>query len=121
MENVRFSGDGIRVIQYAANYDFSNEKPGGKVLTEDELSWSVLFKPNSMRNICVRELKIGSNEKRKRLSTVIELCFEYEGLPESKDSTRFMIREEGEISEHDEEVAGEETGYVLFRANSSAW
>lgn len=89
MENVRFSGKGLEAFQYADIYLHRNNKRGQKALIEDELSWSVLFKPKSSKNICVREMDVISNQNRKQTSTFIELCFKYEGLPESKNSTRF--------------------------------
>lgn len=56
-----------------------------------------------MQAICVREFQALANDKHKRPSTFIEICFKYEGLPESKDSTQLMTEqpEEGECTDEE--------------------
>ena len=93
VENVKISGKGIEVFQYARPYDHSDTQKGPKVLVADEFAWSVLFKTRSMKDICVREVSEVANDKHKRPSTFIELCFNYEGLPESKDSTQLKTKQ----------------------------
>ena len=43
-----------------------------------------------MKNVCVREMNVLAKEKHKRPSSMIEVYFKYEGLPESKDSSQLM-------------------------------
>lgn len=76
------------VRQHAESYPQHDETKGPRVLAVDEFSWSVLFKPSSMKDIHVREYKAPATVKTQQPSTFIELGFKYEGLPESKDSTQ---------------------------------
>ena len=59
-----------------------------------------------MQAICVREFQALANDKHKRPSTFIEICFKYEGLPESKDSTQLMTEqpEEGECTDEEGQI-----------------
>ena len=59
-----------------------------------------------MQAICVREFQALANDKHKWPSTFIEICFKYEGLPESKDSTQLMTEqpEEGECTDEEGQI-----------------
>lgn len=88
VEKVSITGKAIEVRQHAESYPQYDETKGPRVLAVDEFSWSVLFKPSSMKDIHVREYKAPATVKTQQPSTFIELGFKYEGLPESKDSTQ---------------------------------
>lgn len=62
-------------------------------MAEDHLAWSVLFKPESMKDVCVREMSTPTNNQSTMPSTLIELCFKYEGLPESRDATELKTEQ----------------------------
>ena len=64
-----------------------------------------MFKPKSMQAICVREFQALANDKHKRPSTFIEICFKYEGLPESKDSSQLKT-----VQPQEEEAVDEGNG-----------
>ena len=82
------SGKGIEVLQYAGDYDHNNTQVGPRILKEDDIAWSVLFSQASKKDIRIREMKKLPSSKAKVSITFIEICFKYEGVPESKDATR---------------------------------
>ena len=110
VENVKLTSNGIEVSQYATGYQLNS------VQAEDRFSWSVCFKPLSMKEICVREFQDKINPERRALSTFIELCFKYEGLPESWDSSQMKT-----MQPEEEEGVGEsaEGGEALEDALTS--
>ena len=89
VEGTTISGQGIEVSQYAGDYDHDDSQVGSRVLKEDEIAWSVLFRQASMKDIRVREMSRLPTTKAKTPLTFIEICFKYEGVPVSKDATRF--------------------------------
>ena len=46
-----------------------------------------------MKDICVREMSKLPVDMARSPSTFIEVCFKYEGLPESKDATQLKTKE----------------------------
>ena len=90
VEGVAITGKGIEVHQYAGNYDRNDSQVGPRVLDQDEIAWSVLFRQSFMKNIRVREMSkvSGAKAKNPSPSTFIEIRFKYEGVPESKDATQ---------------------------------
>lgn len=98
VERISITGDGIELFQYAENYSHNNSEPGPKVLASDEIAWSVLFRSESLQNVCVREMKKLPSEKAKQQSTFIELCFNYKGLPESTDATRLKTEQPEDVA-----------------------
>ena len=89
VEGVTIAGKGIEVLQYADCYNRDDTQVGSRVLYQDEIAWSVLFGQGSMKDIRVRETSKLPVDKAKSPSTFIEICFKYEGQPESKDVTQF--------------------------------
>ena len=61
-----------------------------------------------MKEICVREFQGMANQTRRLPSTFIELCFKYEGLPESRDSSQLKTVQPQEEEGVDEGVEGGE-------------
>ena len=59
----------------------------------DKIAWDVLFKSQSMKDICVREWTPLDSSDIPKMPTFIELGFQYEGLPESKDATQLATTE----------------------------
>ena len=59
-----------------------------------------------MKDICVREWKSLAIAKGLQLSTFIELCFKYEGLPESKDATQLKTEQPEDAVEGTAEAEG---------------
>ena len=88
VERVAITGQGIEVFQYAGYYDHNDNDVGRRVLNKDEIAWSLLFKSQSMKDICVRETSKLPVAKANTPVTFVEICFKYEGVPESKDATK---------------------------------
>lgn len=61
---------------------------GKRELKQDVIAWSVLFGQGSMKDIRFREMRKPATTKATSLSIFIEICFKYEGVPESKDATQ---------------------------------
>ena len=61
-----------------------------------------------MKEICLREFQGMTNQKRGLSSTFIELCFKYEGLPESRDSSQLKTVQPQEEEGVNEGVEGGE-------------
>lgn len=93
VEDVIITGKGIEIFQYAEAYSRDDTSVGPKVLEQDYIAWSVLFKQGSMNDICVREMSKLPVDTAKSPSTFIEVCFKYEGLPDSKDATQLKTKE----------------------------
>lgn len=115
-ENVNITGKGIKLFQFADKYDHDDHERGPKILTSDQIAWSVLFGPESMENVCFREMQKlpTTNANAQQQRTFIELCFKYKGLPESKDATRLKT-EQPEDAAMEDAVEAKGTR-VLFRS-----
>lgn len=70
-----------------------------------------------MKDIRVREMISRPYNESQKATTFIELCFKYEGLPESRDSTRLKTVTPEDAAMEDAEAKGTYiSGFHLERA-----